>query len=144
MWITNLTREQATVSEVAALYAARWEVELFFRELKTVWRADQIPTSGEAATNCLLYASMLAVIFSRELRHRLFDREARERVPLERFARLVRSLLVELATFMTSRATRSTRELDRRLDWLRREALDPNRRRLPAHLRLAGALRDHA
>lgn len=144
VWITNLTREQATACEVAALYAARWEVEIFFRELKTIWRADQIPTSGEPATLCLLYASMLAVLFSRELRHRLFEREARERVPLERWARLVRSLLVELATLITSRTARSLRELERRLDWLHRESFDPNRRRRSAHLHLADAVRDHS
>ena len=144
MWITNLTREQATASEVSALYAARWEIEIFFRELKTIWRADQIPTSGEAATRCLLYASMLTVLFSRELRHALFERDARERVPLERWARLVRCLLVELAALITSRAGRSKRELHRRLDWLRRESFDPNRRRRPAHLRLADVVRDHA
>jgi hypothetical protein len=109
MWITNLTREQATVSEVAALSVARWELEIFFRELKTIWRADQIPTSDESATRCLLYASMLAVLFSRALRHHLFDRYVRERVPLERWARLVRSLLSELTALMTSCAARRPR-----------------------------------
>jgi hypothetical protein len=116
----------------------------FRRSVGGLRRADQIPTSGDAATRCLLYASMLAVLFSRELRHRLFDGHSRERVPLERWARLLRTLLVDLATLMTSRAARSTRELDRTLDWLHRESLDPNRRRRLAHLRLAGAVRDHA
>ena len=46
LYITNLPAEDYSAPDIAKLYQARWEVELLFRELKTVYGLDEI-TSGK-------------------------------------------------------------------------------------------------
>jgi putative transposase len=147
VYVTNASPTQLAVQHVAAVYALRWEIELLFRELKTVYRIDQMPTSRKSVTECLLYAALLTLAVSRRL-HRAVTR-TRHRIvelfPIERwaavFGRAARDLLQLL---------RAPRLLRVALEYgltrvLRHEALDPNRSRLPLAARAQlGILRARA
>ncbi len=45
-YLTNITQDILDASEIAAVYAARWEVELIFKELKSRYEMDQITTKS--------------------------------------------------------------------------------------------------
>jgi len=47
--LTNIAPDILNVSEIAAVYAARWEVELIFKELKSRYELDQITTKSPYA-----------------------------------------------------------------------------------------------
>lgn len=145
VWITNLPEASASPGEVARLYGARWEVEIFFRELKSVWRANQIPTSKKGAALCLLYASMLAVLLSREMRDRLLPPALRAHAKSERWARVLRSIVMELGGLFVDEAPYADCILAQRAEWLCAGARDPNhRRRAPIALQFQRLEGHHA
>jgi putative transposase len=45
LYITNLSSDLLEPEEVARLYGARWEVEILFKELKSKYALDVVPTS---------------------------------------------------------------------------------------------------
>ena len=114
-----------------ATYAARWEVELMFRELKSHYRLHHMPSKNRHVTECLLYAAMLTLVLSRKLYQVLLRRwrADRRRFPFDRWAALISSLAQDLLALVINRHERRLRE--RKLDvFLRKEALDPNVQRL--------------
>jgi hypothetical protein len=141
LYITNAPASMLALEQVPAVYALRWEIELLFRELKTLYRIEQMPSGRRGATECLLYAALLALALSRRLQKLVTaaDSSVLRPNPPERwshvFCALARDLL-ELALL----PRRHRRPLDNRLiGVLRHEARDPNRTRLllPARAQLA-------
>lgn len=80
--VTSLDAEDFPSEEVAELYRQRWQIELLFKEWKSVYRIDQISSGKEPVVLlCLVYASLCAAILSR-IAMRFASR--RYAVPLER------------------------------------------------------------
>ena len=135
-YLTNLPHDKFSPSAIAALYAARWEVELLFREMKTLLRAADMPTSSSAGVAALLYASILAILASRAL-HQALIAPDENRYPMERFTALVGAFVDDLiARWLERRARPSPRSA-----WLVRlllhQSRDPNASRIPLGHRLA-------
>ena len=130
-YLTNAPSEMLAAEHVAAVYAARWEVELFFRELKLQYRIEDLRTRKRPVVECLIYAALLTSLVSRSLRQALFSLK---RPPaIERWAIVFSTFALEILTLVTLRfATEAEKRLSR---VLRREAIDPNRKRLPLLLR---------
>lgn len=131
-YLTNLPVEVIDAESVAQLYACRWEVELVFKELKSHYRLDELPTRKAPVVEALLLSSIITLLVSRRLldavRRRL--RADRHRVREGRWAALfaaVASSLIDLVLL----PQRAARLLARRLEpMLLHEALDPNVSRL--------------
>ena len=120
------------------MYAARWEVELLFRELKSAYRLDQMPSQNPHVVQALIYAALLTLAASRRLHRALTARWKlpKERVPFDRWSALIAAIAERLLDAMIHRAGRS--DLLHRLEsFLRNEALDPNRKRVPLACRAA-------
>jgi Transposase DDE domain len=141
LYVTNAPASMLALEQVPAVYALRWEIELLFRELKTLYRIEQMPSGRRGATECLLYAALLALALSRRLQKLVTGAEgsALNPNPPERwsciFCVLARDLL-ELSLL----PRRHRLALGNRLvGLLRHEARDPNRKRLllPARAQLA-------
>jgi putative transposase len=64
-YITNLTTDQFSAEEIASLYRARWEIELLFRELKTHFSIDKIPTANPRAVEAMLWTGILTLVIHR-------------------------------------------------------------------------------
>lgn len=134
-YITNLPVEKVKAEEIGKLYAARWTVELLFRELKSSYRLESIPSRKSHVAEAFLYASLLTLLASRALllAIRRWGALADRRTPTERWARLFVSAAPDLlALVLDSAAMARTRE-PRLLKFLLAEAPDPNvnRRLLP-------------
>jgi IS4 transposase len=132
LYVTNVAREQLAPEQVAAVYAARWEIELLFREIKTHYRIDDVRSCRRQFTECLLYASILALLVSRRLHHALTPHLTRlaHPHPLDRWAvlfNLVARELLQLAVGPVRYRHLIARRLQR---LLLHEAPDPNRSRL--------------
>jgi hypothetical protein len=132
LYLTSASQTALDASAVAAVYTLRWEVELLFRELKTQLRIDDIPTGNKAIAECLVYAALLALALGRSVHRTLVAnrRHSQRILPPERWSAVLRSvapLFLELLLGAHDRRVAIERRL---LRVLRREAPDPNRRRL--------------
>jgi putative transposase len=134
-YITNAPPSLMEAEHVGAIYAARWEIELFFRELKLVHRVEQIPSENRFVAESLIYGALLSLLVSRRLRERLLGVKASFAV--ERWARLFASFALELFVLTLSSAKSSALDAARLARLLRREAPDPNRKKRPNLLQRA-------
>jgi putative transposase len=65
-YLTNIYSSILNASEIAAVYAARWEVELIFKELKSRYELDHIRTKSPYAIEALIWISILTLLISRK------------------------------------------------------------------------------
>jgi len=134
-YITNLPVNTVRAEDIGKLYAARWTIELLFRELKSSYQMESIPSSKSHVVEAFVYASLLTLLASRALllAIRRWGNLGDRRTPTERWARLFVSAAPDLlALVLDSAAMAHTRE---RPLWpfFLAEAPDPNvkRRLLP-------------
>jgi hypothetical protein len=131
-YVTNLPADLLEAHYFAAVYAARWEVELLFRELKGPYRIEDMPSANRHVTESLIYAALLTLLVSRRLYRALRQRFRldRRRLPFDRWAVLFATIADDLLALVLSRRDRSARA--RRIEhFLRAEAQDPNAARIP-------------
>lgn len=140
-YITNLPVDTVKPEDIGQLYAARWTIELLFRELKTCYQLESMPSRKSHIVEALLYAAFLTLLASRALlmaiRHWGNLPEER-RTPAERWARLLVSAAPDLlALVLDPPAMARTRERPL-LQFFLSEAPDPNSKRklLPERTRL--------
>ncbi len=131
LYLTNIPPERLSPTEVATTYAARWAVELFFRELKSRYRAEQMPSSKREVVEALLYAVLLTVAVSRALLERVRRKlgERARRVPTERWAALFAQVAGDLLRIVLGRAGEVKALCQSVERFLLHEAIDPNARR---------------
>jgi hypothetical protein len=128
LYLTNIPHDRLSPMDIAQTYAARWVIELFFRELKSRYRAEDLPSSKRHVVQTFLYAALITLAVSRTLlaalRKKLGTLGAR--VPDERWAALFAGLAREILKIVLRRSAHAivlARDLERAL---RHEAVDPN------------------
>ena len=134
-YITNLPVNTVRAEDIGKLYAARWTIELLFRELKSSYQMESIPSSKNHVVEAFVYASLLTLLASRALllAIRRWGNLGDRRTPTERWARLFVSAAPDLLALVLDSATMAhTRERPLWTFFLA-EAPDPNvkRRLLP-------------
>lgn len=67
LYLTNISPDILDANEIAALYAARWEIELIFKELKSRYALDMITTKSPYAIEALIWISILTLLISRKV-----------------------------------------------------------------------------
>ena len=67
MYVTNISLELLEPEEVARLYGARWEVEILFKELKSRYALDMVPTSNPKVIEAMIWIAILTLIISRNI-----------------------------------------------------------------------------
>jgi IS4 transposase len=67
LYITNLSTDLLQAEEVARLYGARWEVEILFKELKSKYALDVVPTSNPQVIEAFIWIAILTLLISRRI-----------------------------------------------------------------------------
>lgn len=130
LYITNIPRETLSPEDIARVYAARWEVELVFKELKSSYKLDEIPSSKRHVVEALVYVAILTLTVSRLLlfamRRRL--QLSKVRTPERRWAAIFKTCAHQLLYLLSNPRPqhRRWRELT---DFWAHELVDPNRGR---------------
>jgi hypothetical protein len=137
LYITNLPAADYNAADIATLYQARWEVELLFRELKTVYGLNEINSSKPEVVEALILIGLLSLVVSRTLRELFIeiieenrsddDTSVSSLLPRERWARA-----------FSRRSDRILRRVAERLGYeppslvesLLNDALNPNAHRI--------------
>jgi IS4 transposase len=91
LYVTNLP-DEFTPRQVAALYGLRWEVELLFRELKSLYGLEKFQTSDSAIVHLLVVAALLTLTVSRALLGMFQEKFPETVFPRERWAKTFRSV----------------------------------------------------
>ena len=127
-YVTNLSADQLPAPDVAKIYAARWTIELMFRELKRGYHLESMPSSKPHIVEALLYAAVLTLLASRTLLVAAcrWAHLPLARVPIERWARLFVSATADLLAIVLDPAVMARERERRLLPFLARETPDPN------------------
>jgi IS4 transposase len=125
-YVTNAPPEMLAANHVGPIYAARWEIELFFRELKLTHRLEELPTRKRFVAEALIYAALLSLLLSRKLRQHVLPQ--RMTFAPERWARVFATFSLAILDVLLARRQSTANSL-RLLRVLRQEAPDPNRKR---------------
>ena len=127
LYLTNLPADRLSAEEVCATYAVRWQIELFFKLLRSHLFLSDLPTTKPHIVELLVWASILRAIISGEL-FRLIRRLVRadRHIPLLRWGRLFAEVAHELLHLINHLDPKAEQQLLKRL---LHEAPDPSRRR---------------
>lgn len=131
LYVTNLPADRLLAEDVGIVYSLRWQIELLFKELKTYFRLEDMPSSKAVIVEALLYAALLTLVASRRVLDvvRKHLRDTADRVPAMRWAAIFISVAHELLLVVTRRTVSSRRALRDVARLMFYEALDPNRKR---------------
>lgn len=130
-YITNLPPQQVKAEDIGKLYSARWTIELLFRELKSSYQLESMPSCKSHIVEAFLYASFLSLLASRSLllAIRRWGCFGERRTPLERWARLFVSVAPDLLPLILDPPRMAPVRERLLLPFLLAEAPDPNRSR---------------
>jgi len=130
-YITNLPVDTVGAEEIGKLYAARWTIELLFRELKSSFQLESLPSRKSHVVEAFIYASLLALLASRALllALRRWGAFADRRVPTERWARLFVSAAPDLLALVLDSGVMARSRERPLLRFFLAEAPDPNVKR---------------
>lgn len=67
LYLTNIPPDRLSPKDIAPTYAARWVIELFFREWKSRCRAEDRPSSKRQIVEALHEAALVTMVVSRTL-----------------------------------------------------------------------------
>jgi putative transposase len=133
LYVTNIPVDKLSAEDVARTYAVRWLVELAFKQLKSHYRLDQMPSSKRHIVEALLYAALITMMVSRVLLDHVRSRlraEMADRLPDDRWAAVFAAAAQEILALVVRSAAQAKAVAPFVATMLMREAVDPNRRRL--------------
>lgn len=67
LYLTNILPERLSAEDIALLYRARWEVELIFKELKSRYGLDVLPSANPQIIEAFLWIGILTLLVSRRV-----------------------------------------------------------------------------
>ena len=64
-YLTNIETNQLDLEDIVRLYAARWEIELIFKELKSRYAIDKVKTKNPQIIEAMIWVGFLTMLASR-------------------------------------------------------------------------------
>jgi IS4 transposase len=126
-FLTNVPTRRLRAEDIARTYALRWQVEILFKAMKHHGHLDQLPSEKKCVVDCLIWASLLAVMVSQTLRRLILRMLPKTRfVPLLRWAALFARIANALLRVVLAPDPEADTQL---LRLLIQDAPDPNLRR---------------
>lgn len=131
LYMTNVPIEKLPAEDIQRVYACRWEIELLFKELKSHYRIEDLPSSKPHVVEALVYAAILTLVVSRTILRALQKKmpDKIDRLPAQRWAGIFASIAQELLLLVVQppRLTELTERLVTAM--ILNEAVDPNANR---------------
>lgn len=128
LYVTNIPPERLTAEQVARVYAGRWQIELLFKEMKSHYRLEDLPSRKPHIVEALLYATLVTLVVSRRLLRAVRQalRGRPHAVPEGRWAAIFATVSSAVLDLVLAPA-RLARDLARWTEtMLLQEAVDPN------------------
>jgi putative transposase len=139
-YITNVPPDLFSAEAIASGYRARWLIELVFKELKSGYRIDQVPSGRRQVAEAFLYAGILTLLASRKLFRLLAAEEDGHRFRVGRWWSIFAANAYTLL-HVVLHPRQGASLLNNFLKTLRHELVDPHRRRAPLLVEALGQCR---
>ena len=130
LYITNIPPHVLNAEDTSRLYSSRWLIELLFRELKTKYRMNELPSKKKHIVESLIYASLITIMASRVFLTELkkMNQNKFAKLPKERWATLWNTIAPDLlALYLRPYADPLAEKYLWRM--LLHESIDPNKSR---------------
>lgn len=128
LYMTNAPPAKLSATDISAVYACRWQVELLFKELKSHYRLADLPSRKKHVVEALIFAALITALLSRTLLNavRMKLKQLAERVPEQRWAKLFASVAQDQLMLVVRRQSQTAFLQKGLVDFLLHEAVDPN------------------
>lgn len=132
LYVTNVPVKTLSAEEVGKVYGARWLIELAFRELKSHYAMESMPSSKPHIVEALLYAAFLTMVVSRRWLRMLRQKmgQLAERCRTERWAAIFQMVAVDLLAILVRPPKEAAGIARRMMPMIQEEIIDPNARRV--------------
>jgi len=67
LFITNVETEELSIDEVLKLYKLRWQIELMFKNWKSICKIDQIQPMKYERYTCLLHTKLILIVINLQI-----------------------------------------------------------------------------
>ena len=67
LFITNVKSDTITAEEILVLYKLRWQIELFFKNWKSICKIDEIQPMKYARFTCILHAKLILIVLNLQI-----------------------------------------------------------------------------
>ena len=119
--ITNVPEQWLPLDMVRALYTLRWQIELLFKQLKSILRVPQSDTGNEHRLRCELYGKLIAAVLVHRIHAManiaLWNAERRE-ISMDKLYKRLQERAFTLAQILVLSFTQAMAHLYRELDTL--------------------------
>ena len=88
LYLTNIGVELLDLEDIGMLYAARWEVELIFKELKSGYAMDKVKTKNPQVIEAFIWIAFLTMLASRVIHSIVRDHVETEGKSVVRYTQL--------------------------------------------------------
>ena len=130
-YLTNIEPSSLVAHAVAQTYAARWQIELIFKELESHYRLEELPIRKAHIVEILLLGAVITLLLSRRLLRAVQERlrHCGYQMPEQRWAAIFAAAAPTMLDIIVL-PPRVSNVIARRLEsMLLHEAPDPNRSR---------------
>ena len=79
-YITNIESDTLDADDIAALYTARWDVELIIKELKSRYALDVIKTTNPKVIEAYIWTAILTLLVSRRIYNLVREYSSRDKI----------------------------------------------------------------
>lgn len=119
--ITNVPEPWLPLSMVRALYRLRWQIELLFKQLKSILRVHQSDTGNAQRLRCELYGKLIAAVLVHRI-HGVANTElwnaARREISMDKLYKRLQERAFTLTQLFVSSWAKAIGYLSRELDTL--------------------------
>ncbi len=141
LYVANMAPEVVSAAAIGQLYAARWLIEILFKQLKSYYQLESFPSTNKHVVHALIYSALLTMVASRRIESLLRQRyqqagqldqldqqRAYPSFPWLRLGSVLTSMSAPIlqAVLRCAGVKRATLDLT---DLILKEAVDPNHRR---------------
>ena len=116
--VTNVSPQRLSKQQVPQLYRLRWQIELFFKELKSYANLQPFCTRKKAIAEGLFWASLCAATLKRFFAHACQLNRGIAAISPRRVAMCAHTFLGQILLLLQSNSRRLTSALERAFDYL--------------------------
>jgi IS4 transposase len=126
-YLTNISVTALDADDIGILYSARWQIELIFKELKSKYGIDCLPSANPIIVRALVWVAVLMLIVSRRVHFLVISSnpENAHRYPILRWAGIFAKKAHRILDAVLDYVGLGNGTMDL-LEMLRRQTLDPN------------------
>jgi len=68
IFITNIPKEKVSAEMIGTLYKIRWQIELIFKEFKSLMKIDVMHGKNEATINTFIYGKLISILLITDIK----------------------------------------------------------------------------